>query len=72
MRSWGRQADIEGDVKPGVVSDAVAEINELEQELREMKRANGILRRAGSFFGAELERQHKMWSFRSDAGLGDT
>jgi transposase len=47
-------------VKPGVASDAGAEIRRLEQELREMKRANEILKRAASFFGAELDRQHKM------------
>ena len=34
-------------------------IRDLEQENRELKRANEILKRAASFFGAELERQHK-------------
>jgi len=43
-----------------VPSDSVAEIHRLEQELREMKRANEIPKRAASFFGAELDRQHKM------------
>jgi len=60
VRSWVRQADIDDGVKPGVASDAGAEIQRLEQELREMKRANEILKRAASFFGAELDRQHKM------------
>ena len=60
VRSWVRQADIDDGVKPGVPSDSVAEIHRLEQELCEMKRANEILRRAASFFGAELDRQHKM------------
>jgi len=60
VRSWVRQADIDDGVKPGVASDAVAEVQRLEQELREMKRANEILKRAASFFGAELDRQHKM------------
>ena len=32
---------------------------ELEQEIRELKRANEILKRAAIFFGAELDRQHK-------------
>lgn len=54
-----RQADIDDGVKPGVASDAAAEIQRLEQELREMKRANEILKRAASFFGAELDRQHR-------------
>jgi len=60
VRSWVRQADIDDGVKPGVASDAVAEVQRHEQELREMKRANEILKRAASFFGAELDRQHKM------------
>ena len=34
-------------------------IRDLEQENRELKRANEILKRAASFFGAELDRQHK-------------
>ena len=34
-------------------------LKELEQENRELKRANEILKRAASFFGAELDRQHK-------------
>jgi transposase len=55
-----RQADIDDGVKQGVPSDSAAEIRRLEQELREIKRANEILKRAASFFGAELDRQHKM------------
>ncbi len=60
VRSWVRQADIDDGVKPGVASDAVAEVQRLEQELREMKRANEILKRAASFFGAEPGRQHRL------------
>ncbi len=60
VRSWVRQADIDDGVKQGVPSDSAAEIRRLEQELREMKRANEILKRAASFFGAELDRQNKM------------
>ena len=36
-----------------------ARIKELEQENRELRRANEILKRAAGFFGAELDRQHK-------------
>jgi transposase len=34
-------------------------VKDLEQEVRELQRANEILKRAASFFGAELDRQHK-------------
>jgi len=60
VRAWVTQADIDEGVKTGVASDGLAEIRKLEQENRELKRANEILRRAASFFGAELDRQHKM------------
>ena len=59
MRSWVRQADIDDGLRGGVTSDGVAEIQRLERENRELKRANEILRRAARFFGAELDRQHR-------------
>ena len=59
VRAWVTPADIDEGVKTGVASDGLAEIRKLEQENRELKRANEILRRAASFFGAELDRQHK-------------
>ncbi len=59
VRSWVRRADIDDGMKQGVPSDSSAEIRRLEQELREMKRGNEILKRAASFFGAELDRQRR-------------
>ena len=59
MRSWVRQADIDEGYSPGVSSAESRKVKELEQENRELKRANEILKRAASFFGAELDRQHK-------------
>jgi len=59
VRSWVRQADIDEGCAPGVSSAESRRIKELEQENRELKRANEILKRAASFFGAELDRQHK-------------
>src|SRR6476660_3311976 len=58
VRSWVRQADIDG-YAPGVSTAESQRIRDLEQENRELKRANEILKRAASFFGAELDRQHK-------------
>jgi transposase len=59
VRSWVRQADIDDGHAPGVTTAESAKLKELEQEIRELKRANEILKRAASFFGAELDRQHK-------------
>jgi transposase len=59
VRSWVRQADIDDGHAPGVSTSESARVKDLEQEIRELKRANEILKRATSFFGAELDRQHK-------------
>lgn len=54
-----RQTDIDDGVKVGVTTDEQARIRQLEQENRELKRANEILKRAAYFFGAERDRQHR-------------
>ena len=59
VRAWVVQADIDDGRAPGVTTAEARRIVELEQEIRELKRANEILKRAASFFGAELDRQHK-------------
>lgn len=59
VRSWVRQADIDEGNVPGLSSSDAERLKALEQEVRELKRANEILKRAASFFGAELDRQHK-------------
>jgi len=35
------------------------ELKELRQEVKELRRANTILRSASAFFAAELDRSHK-------------
>ena len=59
VRLWVRQADIDDGHQPGVSTDEASRVRELEQEVRELRRANEVLKRAASFFGAELDRQHK-------------
>ena len=59
VRSWVRQADIDEGQVPGVSTSDAARMKALEQEIRELKRANEILKLAAHFFGAELDRQHK-------------
>lgn len=56
VRKWVRQADVDEGVKPGRSSEDAAKIKELEQENRELKRANAILKSASAFFAAELDR----------------
>lgn len=60
LRNWVRQAEIDGGVRPGTTTDDTKRLAELEQENRELKRANEILRTASaSFAAAELDRKLK-------------
>jgi transposase-like protein len=59
VRQWVRQAEIDDGVKPGVTSAEAARIKQLEQENRELRRANEILKRASAFFAAELDRPQR-------------
>jgi len=56
LRTWVKQADIDEGVEPGVTSVEARRIKELEQEVRELRRANDLLKRASVFFAAELDR----------------
>jgi transposase len=59
LRGWVKQAEIDAGVKPGVSSVEAARIKELEQDNRELRRGNEILKRASAFFAAELDRPQK-------------
>ena len=59
VRTWVKQADIDDGHVAGVSTTDARRVRELEQEVRELRRANEILKRAASFFGAELDRQHR-------------
>jgi transposase len=54
-----RQADIDEGRKPGTTTEDAERIKRLEQENRELKRTNAILRSASAFFAAELDRPQK-------------
>jgi transposase len=59
VRNWVKQAEIDEGVTPGVTTAEAARIKELEQENRELRRANSILKSASAFFAAELDRPSK-------------
>ena len=60
VRKWVKRADVDEGVKPGRSSEDAARMKALEQENRELKRANEILRRASAYFAqAELDRPWK-------------
>lgn len=60
LRTWVRQAEIDGGLRRGTSSDEAGRIVELEREVRELRRANDILRTSAAFFAAaELDRRIK-------------
>jgi transposase len=55
LRSWVRQAEVDGGQRRGVTTTEQQRIAELERQVRELRRANEILRTASAFFAAELD-----------------
>ncbi|GAB49336.1 transposase [Mobilicoccus pelagius] len=56
LRTWVKQAEIDGGVRAGTTSDDATRLAELEREVRELRRANHILKTSSAFFAAELDR----------------
>jgi transposase len=59
LRVWVRRAEVDDGRRPGLTTDERARMKELEKEVKELRRANEILKAASAFFGAELDRQSK-------------
>ena len=59
VRQWVKQAEIDDGQRPGVTSVEAAEVKALRQEVRELRRANAILKSASAFFAAELDRPQR-------------
>jgi len=55
LRTWVRQAEIDGGIRPGITTEESRRIGELERENRELRRANEILRAASAYFARELD-----------------
>ena len=60
LRKWVRQAQRDAGYRPGLTTSERERLKELEREVRELKRANEILRKASAYFAqAELDRRGK-------------
>jgi transposase len=58
LRKWLRRTEIDSGSRSGVTSDEGARMKDLEREVRELRRANEILRKASAYFAqAELDRR---------------
>ena len=54
LRTWVKRAETDAGDRPGTSSEDEQRIAALEREVRELRRANQILKSAASFFAAEL------------------
>jgi transposase-like protein len=59
VRMWVKQSDVDDGNSVRVTTTEARRARELEQENRELRRANEILKRAASFFGAKLHPQRR-------------
>ena len=60
LRKWVRQAERERGMRSGPTAAEHERIKALEQEVRELRQANEILRKASAYFAmAELDRRSK-------------
>ena len=60
LRKWVRQGERDGGGRPGPTSAERERIKALEREVRELRQANEILRKASAYFAqAELDRRSR-------------
>ena len=59
LRKWVRRAEVDAGRRPGTTGEDSAEIRRLRAEVRELRRANEILKAAAGFFAAELDRPQR-------------
>jgi transposase len=52
LRKWVRSAETDDGLRPGLTSDERQRLKTLEREVRELRRANEILKSAAAFFGS--------------------
>ena len=59
LRNWVNQAEVDSGRRPGTSSADAQRIAELEREVRDLRRANDILKAASIFFATELDGRPK-------------
>ena len=57
---WVKQSEVDAGARPGVTAAEAQRIKDLEREVKELRRANEILKLASAFFAqSELDRRLK-------------
>ena len=60
LLEWVKRSEVDAGMRPGTATEEAERIKELEREVKELRRANDILRTASAFFAqAELDRKLK-------------
>jgi len=60
LLGWVKQAEVDAGTRDGVTTAEARRVKELEREVKELRRANEILKLASAFFAqAELDRRLK-------------
>jgi transposase-like protein len=62
LRAWCQQAERDAGERSGITSDEKVRYKALEREVRELRQANEILKKASAYFAAaELDRPFRKW-----------
>jgi transposase len=59
LRTWVRRAQVDQGMRPGLTTDERQKLKALEKEVKELRRANEILKDASIFFATELDGRPK-------------
>ena len=63
LRNWVQKAEVDSGQRPGTTSDDKKRIAELEREVRELRRANEILKAASAYFAGNSTRDSALVGF---------
>jgi transposase len=59
LRIWVRRTEVDDGKRPGLTTDEQKKMKDLEREVKELRRANEILKDASIFFATELDGRTK-------------
>ena len=57
LRTWVRRTQVDTRSRPGLTTDERARLKQLEREVKDLRRANAILKDASIFIATELDGQ---------------